>query len=110
MIATVVSPSSDVPRTRRGFSPRAIVAAFALSSVASALAANSGSPSTTIRDARSTDEEVVALQNFVVTGSNIRRLDMEKIAPVTVLTAESIEARNALTPVDLLTALPQVIS
>src|SRR6185295_7695265 len=56
------------------------------------------------------DSEVVALQRFVVTGSNILRLDMEKIVPVTVLNIDAIEARNALTPVDLLTSLPQVIN
>lgn len=54
--------------------------------------------------------EIVALESFVVTGSNILRLDMEKIAPVTVLNVEAIAARNALTPVDLLTSLPQVVN
>lgn len=54
--------------------------------------------------------EVVSLESFVVTGSNILRLDMEKIAPVTVLNVEAIAARNALTPVDLLTSLPQVVN
>ncbi len=54
------------------------------------------------------NQEVVALEQFVVTGSNIRRLDMEKVLPVTVITKEAIEARNAFTPVDLLTSLPQV--
>lgn len=56
------------------------------------------------------DKRVVVLQNFVVTGSNIKRLDMEKVVPVTVLNTDAIEARNALTPVDLLTSLPQVIN
>ncbi|MCX6953367.1 MAG: TonB-dependent receptor, partial [Verrucomicrobia bacterium] len=55
-------------------------------------------------------KDLVALQNFVVTGSNIKRLDMEKVVPVTVLGADAIEARNAFTPVDLLTALPQITS
>lgn len=35
---------------------------------------------------------------------------MEKVAPITVLNTAAIETRNALTPVDLLTSLPQVIS
>lgn len=55
-------------------------------------------------------EEVISLQNFVVTGSNIKRTDMEKVVPVTVLNQDAIVARNALTPVDLLTSLPQVTS
>jgi outer membrane receptor protein involved in Fe transport len=55
-------------------------------------------------------DEVVALQNFVVTGSNIRRTDMEKVVPVTVINQDAVVARNALTPVDLLTSLPQVTS
>ena len=53
-------------------------------------------------------EEVVSLQSFVVTGSNIKRTDMEKVVPVTVINQDAIVARNALTPVDLLTSLPQV--
>ncbi len=55
-------------------------------------------------------DEVVSLQNFVVTGSNIKRTDMEKVVPITVLNQDAIVARNALTPVDLLTSLPQVTS
>ncbi len=52
----------------------------------------------------------VKLQEFVVTGSNIRRLDMEKIAPVTVIDRDAIETRNAVLPVDLLTSLPSVVN
>jgi outer membrane receptor protein involved in Fe transport len=50
----------------------------------------------------------VKLEAFTVTGSNIKRLDLENVLPVTVLTRDLIESRNALTPVELLTALPQV--
>ena len=56
------------------------------------------------------DDEVISLQRFVVTGSNILRLDMEKVAPVTVLNMDAMNARMAFTPVELLTALPQVIN
>ena len=56
------------------------------------------------------NKDLVSLQSFVVTGSNIKRLDMEKVVPVTVLNTDAIETRNALTPVDLLTSLPQVIN
>ena len=45
-----------------------------------------------------------------VTGSNIRRLDVEKVLPVTVMSQNIIDARSAITPADLLSALPQVTS
>jgi iron complex outermembrane receptor protein len=57
-----------------------------------------------------TDEEVISLQNFVVTGSNIKRLDMEKVAPVTVLDQDAMTVRQALLPVDMLTSLPSVVN
>lgn len=60
--------------------------------------------------AKTTDGEPVALDRYVVTGSNIKRIDMEKIAPVTVLGRDAMQARDALTPADLLTSLPQVTS
>ena len=53
-------------------------------------------------------EEAIKLEAFTVTGSNIKRLEIEKVLPVTVFSRDLIEARNALTPVELLTALPQV--
>ncbi len=56
------------------------------------------------------DTEVVVLQQFVVTGSHIRRLDMEKIAPITVIDQNAIDVRNAVLPVDLLTSLPSVVN
>jgi outer membrane receptor protein involved in Fe transport len=55
-------------------------------------------------------DEVVALQRFVVTGSNIMRLDMEKVVPVTVLDLDAMTARNAQLPVDMLTSLPSVVN
>src|SRR6185503_15367215 len=55
-------------------------------------------------------DEIVALQNFVVTGSNIKRLDMEKVAPVTVLDQDAMTVRQALLPVDMLTSLPSVVN
>ncbi len=62
-----------------------------------------------VRIERNTDE-AVALQRFVVTGSNIRRLDMEKVAPLTLIDEAAIELRNAVMPVDLLTSLPSVVN
>lgn len=58
----------------------------------------------------SDDAEAVELQRFVVTGSNIRRLDLEKIAPITVLDQNAMQARNAILPADMLTALPSIVN
>jgi iron complex outermembrane recepter protein len=55
-------------------------------------------------------EPIIALEAFVTTGSNIKRLDQEKTLPVTVLNQDALLARNASSPVELLTALPQVVS
>ena len=53
-------------------------------------------------------DDPVKLEAFTVTGSNFKRLDQEKVLPVTVFNKELMEVRNALTPVELLTALPQI--
>src|SRR5687767_13346158 len=53
-------------------------------------------------------EEVVKLEAFSVTGSNIRRLEVEKVLPITVFDTAAMEVRDAAQPSDLLTALPQV--
>ena len=53
-------------------------------------------------------EEAIKLEAFSVTGSNIRRLDVEKVLPVTILDTAAMEIRDASQPSDLLTALPQV--
>ncbi len=48
------------------------------------------------------------LEAFTVTGSNLKRIDVEKVLPVTVIDAAAIEIRDAAQPSELLTALPQV--
>ena len=53
-------------------------------------------------------DEVVRLGAFTVTGSNLRRIDQENVLPVTLLSRDQIEARDAAEPADLLTALPAV--
>ncbi|MGC4029201.1 MAG: TonB-dependent receptor [Steroidobacteraceae bacterium] len=55
-------------------------------------------------------DSVDELETIVVTGSHILRTDMEKIAPITVIGEEAMQARNAVLPVDLLTSLPSVVS
>ncbi|MFO1452279.1 MAG: TonB-dependent receptor, partial [Opitutaceae bacterium] len=51
-------------------------------------------------------EEAVTLEAFTVTGSNIRRVDEEKILPVTVIEFDDIAARGTPTPAELLELLP----
>ncbi len=53
-------------------------------------------------------EEVLKLEAFSVTGTNIKRLETEHVLPVTVLRPVDIEIRDASQPSELLTALPQV--
>ncbi len=53
-------------------------------------------------------EEVLKLEAVSVTGTNIKRLDQEKILPVTIFSQEAMDIRQAITPVEMLTALPQV--
>jgi outer membrane receptor protein involved in Fe transport len=48
------------------------------------------------------------MEAMSVTGSNIKRMDQEKVLPVTVLNLDQIAARDAATPVDMLLAVPQI--
>ena len=86
----------------------AILLAMLASSGACIQAQGTAEPATPSPAVSRKKDEVVRLEAFRVTGTNINRLENEKILPVTVLNRELIEARNALTPVELLTALPQV--
>ena len=53
-------------------------------------------------------EQIITMEAFSVTGSNIKRTDLEKVLPVTVMNFEAIQARDAATPSDMLVALPQI--
>ncbi|PTX98570.1 TonB-dependent receptor [Opitutus sp. ER46] len=75
----------------------------ALTASAAALVAQSAPPLPSGRE-----EEVVRLDAFTVTGSNVRRVESEKALPVTVMRSEDMELRDASQPADLLAALPQV--
>jgi outer membrane receptor protein involved in Fe transport len=55
-------------------------------------------------------EPVLKLDTFTVTGSNLRRAESEKALPVSVLTRETIDARDASTPIEFLISLPQVVN
>ena len=79
-----------------------ILAAVAFTLAATAFAQTAPAPSA------GKPEEAVKLEAFTVTGSNIKRLEQEKVLPVTILGSAEIEIRDASQPSDLLTALPQV--
>ena len=81
---------------------RPIAAALFLVSAAAGFAQAAASANETVAP------EVMKLEAIRVTGSNIKRLDAEKVLPVTVLDREAIEASNSLSPVELLTRLPQL--
>ncbi len=53
-------------------------------------------------------EPTVKLEAFTVTGSNIKRIEVERTLPVTVLTPEQLDIRDAAQTSDLVTALPMV--
>lgn len=55
-------------------------------------------------------EEVVKLEAFTVTGSNIRRTESEKALPVSIISRDTIDARDASTPIEFLISLPQVVN
>jgi len=76
--------------------------------VAFALLATSELSAQTVPASPDRDSETIRLAEFTVTGTNIKRLDTEKVLPVTVFNREAIEARNPTTPVELLQAMPQV--
>lgn len=54
------------------------------------------------------EEEEVRLEAFTVTGTNIRRMDVEKVLPVTIIGSDEINARDASQPSELLASLPSV--
>ena len=54
---------------------------------------------------RQTPAATVTMEAFTVTGTNIKRLDQEKSLPVTIISADDIEARDAATPMNLLESI-----
>ncbi|MET0279748.1 MAG: TonB-dependent receptor [Steroidobacteraceae bacterium] len=70
-----------------------------------------GTGTATLQAQQATDpDQLDELDQVVVTGSNIRRTDMEKIAPISVIDEAAMETRNAVLPAELLTSLPSVVS
>jgi outer membrane receptor protein involved in Fe transport len=56
------------------------------------------------------DRTPVQLEKMVVTGSNIQRLDRENALPVSVMTREQLEIRDASTPIDFMASRPELVS
>lgn len=56
------------------------------------------------------DEPPGELETVLVTGSNIRRAEVEATVPITVIDQGAIEVRGALLPSELLTSLPSVVN
>lgn len=102
----------DLPRrlVGPGSLALALLAAPLLSAVAQVAPAPRTTPATAAAAATPAKEETIALQRFVVTGSNIERLDLEKVVPVSIVDQDAITARGAVLPADLLTSLPSVVN
>src|SRR4051794_31843522 len=86
------------------FLPVTISAAIALSVVA--LSAQTAPPIPV--EKKDLPAAPVQLEAFTVTGSNIKRVDIEKTLPVTIITSEELEARDAVTPFDQLAGIPHI--
>ncbi|MBC7368062.1 MAG: TonB-dependent receptor [Undibacterium sp.] len=80
----------------------------ALCSLAFAWVASAQAQTAPTSAAAGREGEPLKLESFTVTGSNLKRLDQEKVMPVTILAASDLEVRDASQPSELLTALPQV--
>lgn len=55
-------------------------------------------------------ETPIKLEAFTVTGSNIRRTEGETALPMTTIDRDAMEARDASTPIDLLSSLSEVLT
>jgi outer membrane receptor protein involved in Fe transport len=103
----------NLPSSRPAVPCRYLRSAARIAPLAAALAfvnVTTAAESASAPDKNLAKSEVVSLQNFVVTGSNIQRTDLEKVVPITVLDQDAMTVRNALLPVDMLTTLPSVVN
>ncbi|HEY1109505.1 MAG TPA: TonB-dependent receptor plug domain-containing protein, partial [Opitutaceae bacterium] len=98
-----MNPNNLTPRPA---APRTLLSLAALAAVPASLLAQAA-PAPSAPTAAGSDVPV-QLEAFNVTGSNIKRLEMEKVLPVSVFDQSAIDIRDAAQPSDLLTALPQV--
>lgn len=84
----------DVPR--HWLVPAVVVAGMNLGLTSASFAQTASTP------------PVAEIETVVITGSNIRRANLEKTIPITVIDQNAIEVRGALLPSELLTSLPSV--
>jgi iron complex outermembrane recepter protein len=54
------------------------------------------------------DGQIIDLQAVTVTGTNLVRADAERALPISLIRAEQMDLRQAFTPVEMLTSLPQL--
>lgn len=92
---------------RKTLLPTAIRDALSTSTIAGISIAMSSIPSTTAaQDADQSSQKSQSLETIVVTGSNIRRVDIETANPVTTIDHAAIQESGKLTLGDLVQALP----
>lgn len=97
-----MKPSLSSSRLRRRLS---LVGWTALASWPALLAAQETTPAPVVPPPPPSD--IIELEEYTVTGSNIRRVDAESTLPVTVLDFQDLEVRGGSTPVELFEFLPQ---
>ena len=109
-IAVLQGAKKSTPAPAEAAAPAAAAAAPLAAKPAPKNIPSSAAVSAPSTVAKSTTGEggAVVMEAFSVTGSNIKRFDQEKIMPVSIFNADSMSLRNALTPTDMLMALPQV--
>ncbi len=83
-------------------------AVIAVGASSTAFAQDAGSQDATTTTTQAGQKKAQTLQTVVVTGSNIRRVDLETSNPVVTLDAAQIKATGALTVGDLVQQLPAV--
>jgi outer membrane receptor protein involved in Fe transport len=87
--------------------PKALLLTLGLLPICSAHA-QPVAPAATETKPEENNDQVVQLEAVSVTGSNIKRMDQEKVLPVSVFSAAQIQTRDSTTPSDLLLAIPEI--
>jgi iron complex outermembrane receptor protein len=87
---------------------RGLTSAWAALFVLGTASAQTAPAPTAAAGANPAASQVIQLEAFSVTGTNLRRIEVENVLPITVLSAADIDVRDASQPSELLMALPQV--
>ena len=96
------------PKLTPALFPRIAICLSALLAIITSPAQTATTPATVSAKNENKKEEIIKLEAVSVTGTSFKRLEIEKVLPVTIFDRDLIASRNALTPAELLTALPQV--